>query len=94
MFSRTSLQESQKESQYAIYYYIYKCKKNKKIIQIFLRIYQHVMILFSITMKTVLLMRKSNRSLPFKRSLRNFDKELEEAKIYFYIYEDTKNIGT
>ena len=37
-------------------------------------------------------MRKSNRSLPFKRSLRNFDKELEEAKIYFYIYEDTKNI--
>ncbi len=35
-----------------------------------------------------------NRSLPFKRSLRNFDKELEEAKIYFYIYEDTKNIGT
>lgn len=35
-------------------------------------------------------MRKSNRSLPFKRSLRNFDKELEEAKIYFYIYEDTK----
>lgn len=69
-------------------------KKNKKIIQIFLRIYQHVMIPFSITMKTVLLMRKSNRSLPFKRSLRNFDKELEEAKIYFYIYEDTKNIGT
>lgn len=68
--------------------------KNKKIIQIFLRIYQHVMIPFSITMKTVLLMRKSNRSLPFKRSLRNFDKELEEAKIYFYIYEDTKNIGT
>lgn len=52
------------------------------------------MIPFSITMKTVLLMRKSNRSLPFKRSLRNFDKELEEAKIYFYIYEDTKNIGT
>lgn len=39
-------------------------------------------------------MRKSNKSLPFKRSLRNFDKELEEAKIYFYIYEDTKNIGT
>ena len=34
MFSRTSLQESQKESQYAIYYYIYKCKK-KMIIQIF-----------------------------------------------------------
>ena len=33
-------------------------------------------------------MRKSNRSLPFKRSLRNFNKELEEAKIYFYIYED------
>lgn len=60
----------------------------------FIRIYQHVMIPFSITMKTVLLMRKSNRSLPFKRSLRNFDKELEEAKIYFYIYEDTKNIGT
>ena len=59
-----------------------------------IRIYQHVMIPFSITMKTVLLMRKSNRSLPFKRSLRNFDKELEEAKIYFYIYEDTKNIGT
>lgn len=39
-------------------------------------------------------MRKSNGSLPFKRSLRNFDKELEETKIYFYIYEDTKNIGT
>ena len=55
---------------------------------------QHVMIPFSITMKTVLLMRKSNKSLPFKRSLRNFDKEPEEAKIYFYIYEDTKNIGT
>lgn len=35
MFSRTSLQESQKESQYAIYYYIYKCKKKKMIIQIF-----------------------------------------------------------
>ena len=30
LFSRTSLQESQKESQYAIYYYIYKCKKKKK----------------------------------------------------------------
>lgn len=35
LFSRASLQESQKESQYAIYYYIYKCKKNKKVIQIF-----------------------------------------------------------
>lgn len=92
MFSRTSLQESQKESQYAIYYYIYKCKK-KRLSKYFIRIYQHVMIPFSITMKTVLLMRKSNRSLPFKRSLRNFDKELEEAKNYFYIYEDTKNIG-
>lgn len=94
MFSRTSLQESQKESQYAIYYYIYKCKKKKRLSKYFIRIYQHVMIPFSITMKTVLLMRKSNSSLPFKRSLRNFDKELEEAKIYFYIYEDTKNIGT
>ncbi len=66
----------------------------KRLSKYFIRIYQHVMIPFSITMKTVLLMRKSNRSLPFKRSLRNFDKELEEAKIYFYIYEDTKNIGT
>lgn len=65
----------------------------KRLSKYFIRIYQHVMIPFSITMKTVLLMRKSNRSLPFKRSLRNFDKELEEAKIYFYIYEDTKNIG-
>ena len=62
----------------------------KRLSKYFIRIYQHVMIPFSITMKTVLLMRKSNRSLPFKRSLRNFDKELEEAKIYFYIYEDTK----
>ena len=69
-------------------------KKTKRLSKYFIRIYQHVMIPFSITMKTVLLMRKSNRSLPFKRSLRNFDKELEEAKIYFYIYEDTKNIGT
>ncbi len=68
--------------------------KKKRLSKYFIRIYQHVMIPFSITMKTVLLMRKSNRSLPFKRSLRNFDKELEEAKIYFYIYEDTKNIGT
>lgn len=68
--------------------------KKKGLSKYFIRIYQHVMIPFSITMKTVLLMRKSNRSLPFKRSLRNFDKELEEAKIYFYIYEDTKNIGT
>lgn len=67
--------------------------KKKRLSKYFIRIYQHVMIPFSITMKTVLLMRKSNRSLPFKRSLRNFDKELEEAKIYFYIYEDTKNIG-
>lgn len=66
----------------------------KRLSKYFIRIYQHVMIPFSITMKTVLLMRKSNRPLPFKRSLRNFDKELEEAKIYFYIYEDTKNIGT
>lgn len=71
-----------------------KKKKKKRLSKYFIRIYQHVMIPFSITMKTVLLMRKSNRSLPFKRSLRNFDKELEEAKIYFYIYEDTKNIGT
>lgn len=55
----------------------------KRLSKYFIRIYQHVMIPFSITMKTVLLMRKSNRSLPFKRSLRNFDKELEEAKIYF-----------
>lgn len=68
--------------------------KKKRLSKYFIRIYQHVMIPFSITMKTVLLMRKSNKSLPFKRSLRNFDKELEEAKIYFYIYEDTKNIGT
>lgn len=68
--------------------------KKKRLSKYFIRIYQHVIIPFSITMKTVLLMRKSNRSLPFKRSLRNFDKELEEAKIYFYIYEDTKNIGT
>lgn len=68
--------------------------KKKRLSKYFIRIYQHVMIPFSITMKTVLLMRKSNRSLPSKRSLRNFDKELEEAKIYFYIYEDTKNIGT
>lgn len=59
-------------------------KKTKRLSKYFIRIYQHVMIPFSITMKTVLLMRKSNRSLPFKRSLRNFDKELEEAKIYFY----------
>lgn len=68
-------------------------KKTKRLSKYFIRIYQYVMIPFSITMKTVLLMRKSNKSLPFKRSLRNFDKELEEAKIYFYIYEDTKNIG-
>lgn len=69
-------------------------KKTKRLSKYFIRIYQHVMIPFSITMKTVLLMRKSNKSLPFKRSLRNFDKEPEEAKIYFYIYKDTKNIGT
>lgn len=67
MFLRASL----KESQYAIYYYIYKCKKNKKVIQIF---YKDLSTRYDSFFDY-----DENRSLPFKRSLRNFDKELEEA---------------
>lgn len=66
MFLRASL----KESQYAIYYYIYKCKK-KKVIQIF---YKDLSTRYDFFFDY-----DENRSLPFKRSLRNFDKELEEA---------------
>lgn len=67
MFLRASL----KESQYAIYYYIYKYKKNKKVIQIF---YKDLSTRYDSFFDY-----DENRSLPFKRSLRNFDKELEEA---------------
>ncbi len=67
MFLRASL----KESQYAIYYYIYKCKKKKKVIQIF---YKDLSTRYDFFFDY-----DENRSLPFKRSLRNFDKELEEA---------------
>lgn len=67
MFLRASL----KESQYAIYYYIYKCNKNKKVIQIF---YKDLSTRYDSFFDY-----DENRSLPFKRSLRNFDKELEEA---------------
>lgn len=61
-------------------------KKTKRLSKYFIRIYQHVMIPFSITMKTGPCL----SNVVYGTLTKNWRKH----KIYFYIYEDTKNIGT
>lgn len=82
MFLRASL----KESQYAIYYYIYKCKKNKKVIQIF---YKDLSTRYDSFFDY-----DENRSFLSNVVYGTLTKNWRKHKIYFYIYEDTKNIGT